>query len=122
MFPRLFTFVVLLIPALMSAQSPDSVLATAKGKNFTKTVLSPDGQKSFADQKVEIESTRNNLLAQMIAEALLDLEAKATASAPKRLIDAARAKVPEPPATQIQAVYDANRSALGNRSLDEVRK
>ena len=34
----------------------------------------------------------------------------------------ARAKVPDPPAAQIQAVYEANRQALGNRELVEVRK
>ena len=122
MSPRLFAFIFLLIPAVLSAQVPDAVLASAKGKTFTQSVLSQDGQKAFANQKAEIESTRASLLSQMIAEALLELEAKAAGSTPDKLVDGARAKVPDPPAAQIQAVYDANRSALGNRPLEEVRK
>jgi len=58
----------------------------------------------------------------MIAEGLLDLESNAAGAAPDKLIAAVRAKVPEPAAELVQAVYDANRAELGNRPLNEVRK
>jgi protein-disulfide isomerase len=111
-----------LIPAAVSAQTPEGVIATAKGKSFAVAVLSLEGQQALANGKAAIESARTNLLSQMIAEEILGLEAKAVGSTPEKLIAAARAKVPEPPAAQVQAIYDASRDALGNRPLDEVRK
>ena len=66
MLARLFAFIFLLIPVVLSAQAPDAILATAKGKTFTQSVLSPDGQRAFANQKAEIETARTNLLSQMI--------------------------------------------------------
>jgi protein-disulfide isomerase len=119
---RLLVLVFFLISGIASAQAPDTVLATAKGKSFTHSVLSSDGQKALANQKSEIEAARSNLLSQMVAEELLKLEAKTLSSTPEKLIGSARAKVPEPPAAQIQALYNANRQALGNRELVEVRK
>lgn len=57
----------------------------------------------------------------MIAEELLDTEAKAGGSTPETLLAAKRAKVTEPTAAQIQTVYDQNQSALGGRPLSDVR-
>jgi protein-disulfide isomerase len=57
----------------------------------------------------------------MIAEDLLDIEAKAAGSTRVKLIAAERAKVADPTATQIQAVYDANKATIGNRTLADVK-
>lgn len=110
----------LLFPA--EAQNAEAPLASVKGKLYTSAALSPEGQKALAGQKAEIEATRTQLLSQMIAEELLQLEAKAANSTPEKLIAAQRAKAAEPTAVQIQAVYDANRAALGNKTVAEVRK
>ena len=118
-----FLFLLLFVfPAALFAQNNDISLANAKGRTFTQSVLSPNGQRAFANQKAQYEAARTELLSQMIAEGILDLEAKETNSTPEKLISAVRAKVPDPAIAQIQAVYDANRSALGNRPLEDVRK
>jgi hypothetical protein len=109
----------LLLPAVIFAQTEP--LATAKGRSFTADDLSPDGKTLLIDQKKTLENTRTQLLGQMIAEGLLELEAKAAGSNSEKLVADRRAKAVEPTAAQIQAVYDANRSALGNRSLHDAR-
>ena len=117
-----FAFLLLfLFPAALFAQNTDISLATAKGRTFTQGVLSPNGRSALANQKAQYEAARTELLSEMIAEGILDLEAKATNSTPEKLIAGVRANVPDPAATQIQAVYDANRAALGNRPLADVR-
>ena len=119
---RFFAILLLIFPATLFAQNGEAVLATGKGRTFTQSVLSPNGQSAFANQKAQYEAARTELLSQMIAEGLLDIEANATGSNRDKLIAAVRAKVPEPAANLVQAVYDSNRAALGNRPLDEVRK
>ena len=118
---RVLLFLLLTLAVASNAQSPDVTLANAKGVNFTAANLSPEGQALFANQKKAIEAERAKLFSQMVAETLLELEGKASASTPEKLLEAERAKVAEPGAAQIQAVYDANRSSLGNKSLPEVR-
>ena len=120
---RSFALVLLsLFPLAAAAQQADTVLATARGKTFNKSVLSPQALMAYSNQKAALEETRVNLLSQYIAEEILKIEAKAAGSTTDKLIAAQRAKVPEPPAAQIQAVYDANRAALGSRTLADARK
>lgn len=118
---RSLAIILFVLPILVAAQAAEGVLATAKGKSFTSRDLSPEGHSVFLNQQKALDETRSHILGQMIANALLELEAKATGSTPDKLIEAAKAKVPEPTAVQIQAVYDANQAALGNRPLSEVR-
>lgn len=106
----------------VSAQQPNGALATAKGRTFTATDLSSEGQTAYANQQKAIEANRATLLGSMIADELLELEAKAANTTADKLIAAQTAKIADPTAAQIQAVYDANRAALGNRPLAEVRK
>ena len=121
LFRPLFLLLVL-FPSVILAQNAETTLASAKGKTFTQAVLSLQGQQAYANQKSQYESARTELLSQMIAEGLLALESKATGATAAELIAAVEAKVPEPSAAQIQSVYDSNRTALGNRPLEEVRK
>ncbi len=107
--------------AALGQKQDEAALATAKGRTFTVQSLSPAGQKIFAEQKAEIANIRSQLFSQMISELLLDLESKAASSTPDKLLAAEKAKVPAPAAAQIQAVYDANRAALGDKPLDDVK-
>lgn len=113
--------VIALLAASVAAQSANAVIATAKGRSFTSADLSPETKAVLDNQKKALEETRSQLLGQMIAEALLEIEAKAASSTPEKLITDQRAKATEPTAAQVQAVYDANRQTLGNRTLVEVR-
>ena len=119
---RFLSILFLLFPAVLFSQNAETTLATAKGRSFTQSVLSPEGQNAFANQRAQYEAARTELLSQMIAEGLLDLESAASGSTSEKLISSVRIKVPEPTADLVQSVYDANRAALGNRPLDEVRK
>jgi len=113
--------IIVLLAASIAAQSAEPVLATAKGRSFTSADLSPEAKAVIDNQKKSLEETRTHLLGQMIAESLLELEAKAAGSTAEKLIADQRAKAVAPTAAQIQAVYDANRQTLGNRTLADVR-
>jgi hypothetical protein len=119
---RFLSILLLIFPAALFAQNAGTTLATSKGRTYTRTALSPSGQNAFANQKAQYEAARMELLSQMIAEGLLDVESKVAGSTPGKLVAAATAKVPEPAAELVRSVYDANRASLGNRPLDEVRK
>lgn len=105
----------------IAAQQPQQALATAAGRSFYSSDLSPDAQKLLANSEQLISNERARLLSQMIADAVLDLEAKERKLTVSQLIDAEQAKAAAPTDAQIRAVYDANAATLGNRPLDEVR-
>lgn len=105
----------------IAAQQPQQALATAAGRSFYSSDLSPDAQKLHANSEQLISNERARLLSQMIADAVLDLEAKERKLTVAQLIDAEQAKAAAPTDAQIRAVYDANAATLGNRPLDEVR-
>lgn len=112
---------ILLLSINVAAQSSDGILATATGKTFTSADLSPEVLGQFTNQKKALADTRIQLFSQMIVDELLDIEAKAAGSNRSKLIAAQQAKAADPTAAQIQAVYDQNKAALGNRTLADVR-
>ena len=118
---RSLAIVVLLLSSFAAAQTATDVLATVTGKSFKSSDFSPEVQVQFAGQKKALEETRTHLLGQMIAQELLAVEAKATGSTQEKLLTAQRAKVVDPTAAQIQAVYDQNQAAIGNRTLADVK-
>ena len=115
----------ILAPALfcsgVTAQRLDDVLATSTNSTFTASSLSPQGQKIYLEQRKLMSETRAQLLSEMVANAVLELEAKASNSTKEKLLAAQRTKVAEPKAAEIQKIYDANTTALGGRPLAEVR-
>ncbi|MBL8125361.1 MAG: thioredoxin domain-containing protein [Blastocatellia bacterium] len=121
---RSFLLFVLLITLCQfaPAQKLSDVLATSKVRTYTAADLSEDGQKAYLGQRDEIAAARGRYFDELITDELLDLESKAVNSTPEKLIATEKAKVPDPTAAQIQAVYDANRSVLEGRQLSEVRK
>ncbi len=104
------------------AQKPDDILATAKGHTIKLRDLSAEIQKLVADFPVSLPKTRSELFDQMINERVSDFEAKARGITSGKLIADERAKLPAPTEVEIKAIYTANRNALGNKTLDEVRK
>ena len=104
------------------AQKLSDVLATSKVRTYTAADLSEDGQKAYLGQRNEIAAARERYFSEFVTDELLDLESKAVNSTPEKLIAVEKAKVPDPTAAQIQAVYDANQSVLAGRQLSEVRK
>ena len=120
---KLFVTLILLFAAgLAAAQKPEPTLATSTKLNFTVSSLSPEGQRLYNEQANEIARARTDLLTEMAANTLLELEAATLNVKPAQLLGAQRKKVPDPTDGQIQAVYDANREAIGNKPVAEVRK
>jgi protein-disulfide isomerase len=103
------------------AQQTDEVLAAANGQTFTVKNLSPEAQKLYADLPSTIAAARKELFSQMLADTLFETEAKAKNQTIEKLLGDVTAKVPAPTDAQIQAVYDANKAAIGDKTLAEVR-
>ncbi len=112
--------VVLAFSAL--AQKPDDVLATTTGHTFRLKDLSADTQKTVAGVPANLAKGRSDLLGQMLNQRALNAEAKALNTTPGKLIAAEKAKAAAPTEEQIKAVYDANRTVIGDRTLEQVRK
>ena len=103
------------------AQQTDEVLASANGQTFSVKNLSPEAQKIYADLPAAIAAARQQLLTQMITDALFEMEAKAKNQTAEKLLGDVKAKVAAPTDAQIQVVFDANKAAIGDRTLAEVR-
>lgn len=120
---RISTFCTILILALsVAAQKPDDVLATATNQVFRLSDLSEQTKAAAASMPATIAKARVAVFEQMINQRLVELEAKALGKAPSALIAAERAKVARPTEAQIKAVYEANREAIGDKTLEQARK
>jgi protein-disulfide isomerase len=115
-------FAALLLSTISAvAQKRPEVLATSTAMTFTSDSLTGEGRQLYDQQTEIIAQVRTRALTEMLAGIVLELEAKAMNSTPEKLIAAAKAKIPEPTAELIREVYDKNRSAVGDKSVDEVR-
>lgn len=98
------------------------VLVTGKGIRITAGDLMPTTKAVYDSVAASIAAGRSQILSGYLAEQLLETEAKARGISVEALEREALAKVPDPSAEVIQEVYDANRAALGNKPLAEVRQ
>lgn len=114
-------FCLIIFPFALFAQMPEQVLATANGQKFTVTDLPPEIGQAYVNLSKNVAETRKALLEQQIVETLFETEAKAKNLTVEKFLEQLKAKVPAPPEKDIQAVYDANREQIGNRTLAEVR-
>lgn len=114
-------FLTLSLASAAAAQKPDDVLASAAGQNFTRRDLPVRTVKLWENEPVMIAESRTRTLTEMITVYLLEAESKAQNITVEKLLESVRAKVPNPAAADIQAVYDSNRSMIGSKTLDEVR-
>lgn len=105
----------------MAAQRPDDVLATSTKINFTPANLSPAARRYYLERRTIIANTRTELLDGMIAEAILDLEAKAASSTPEKLLAEQKSKVRDPLPAEVQKFYDANVGPDGGKPLEQIR-
>ena len=120
---RLLLLLIILVPAIAGfAQKPDDPLATAKGHTFTVRDLSPEAQQIWATRDKSLSDARVTLLTRMLNQELLNAESKARGVSVESLVKAEYSKVPQPAETEIKAVYDANRAALGEMTLEQSRK
>ncbi len=100
---------------------PEQVLATANGQKFTVADLPPAVAEAYTNLSKTVADTRKALLEQQIANTLFETEAKSKNVTFDKFIEQARSKVPAPAEKDIQAVYDANRTTIGDKTLAEMR-
>ena len=106
----------------VNAQRAEDVLASSTGLTYKASSLSPRGQKYYLEQRKMIAGARSEILSEMIARDVLEIEGKLQNTTREKLLEAQHAKVQEPSAAEIQATYNANKSAVGGRPLEVVRK
>ena len=103
------------------AQKPDEVLATATNKTYIVSNLDEEAQKAALNRKELVAEMRLEIFAEQVAGLLFSAEATARKTTVDKLKTEAVAKVADPPAEQIQLVYDANQAQLGNKTLEQAR-
>ncbi len=114
-------FYLVIFSFALFAQMPEQVLATANGQKFTVNDLPPEVGQAYVNLSKNVAETRKALLEQQIAETVFETEAKSKNLTVEKFLEQIKAKVPAPSEKNIQAVYDANRDKIGDRTLAEVR-
>lgn len=117
-FKTIFILAILAISTF--AQKPDDILAVANKRNFTAKDLAPEVQKLWKDQPAKIAEARSQILSQMIADALFEAEAKAINTTAEKLLEDLNAKISTPKDAEILAVFEANRTVFGAKTIDQV--
>ena len=118
---NIFAFIIIFTLASL-AQKPDDVLATATGHTFRAKDLSAETQKIMTQVPARLAKLRTEILGQMLNQRAIGIEAKSLNITPGKLISAEKAKVAAPTEDAIKAVYEANRTVIGDRTLEQVRK
>lgn len=106
--------------AQLSGQSVQ-VLAKVAGRDITTADLSSEGQKLFGEKDRLVAADRSRIFSTWLAHLLIAEEAKARKVSSEKLLIETRSAVKDPEPSTIQALYDANRDALGGRPMNEVR-
>jgi hypothetical protein len=121
--PRIFLFSILapLCFNAIAGQSLDAKLATAGELTFTANELSTGARAIYVKEKEIVSERRDKLFDEMISEVLLGQEARSQSTTRERILAAEFAKIPKVTEAAIKSVYDANRSAIGDRTIDEMR-
>lgn len=102
-------------------QKPEEVLATATGLTFGTASLSENVRKSYLGREAALAAERSRLLSEFVIETLIDIEAKATGKTTNSVVAEELSKIPAPRETEIKSVFDANRTAFGDRTLEQLR-
>ncbi len=117
-----FAILLLFLGFNVFAQISEGVLATANSQTFTSKDLAPSVREAFENLPKLIAEKRKELLEQQIAGILLDAESTARKTTVEKLIQKeVYAKIPNPTDAKVQAVFDANRAAIGDKTIKEVR-
>lgn len=117
-----FVLICITAASAFSQGQTGEVLVTGKGIRITAGDLMPRTKAVYDSVASSIAAARSQILSAYLAEQLLDTEAKARGISVEALEREALAKVPDPSAEVIRQVYDANRAALGNKPLAEIRQ
>ncbi len=116
------TFLLLFLSVNVYAQKSDEISASANGRNYTTQNLAPEVQKELQNLSATLKNTRQVLLEQQIADILFEKESAARKITVEKLLETeVKAKVFALSEKEIQAVYEANRAAVGNQTLEQIK-
>lgn len=110
-----------LFSALIFAQKPDQVLATATGQTIKLANLSPEVQTAVNNLAESIAKQRKDLLEQYVYQSVIELEAASQKLSVGQYIVSVKKKVPDPKEADIKAVYDENLDKLGGMNFAQAR-
>ena len=117
-----FVVVLLFLSFNVFAQTSEEVLATANNQTFTSKDLAPGVREAFVNLPKTIAEKRKELFERQIAGMLLETEAATRKTAVEKLLQKeVELKIPNPTDAQVQAVYDANRVNIGDKTVKELR-
>jgi protein-disulfide isomerase len=114
-------FCLILFSFSIHAQTTEQVLATAGAQKFTVKDLPAEIGEAYTNLPKIIVEARKALLEQQVIEAVFEAEAKSKGLTIEKYLAQIKTKVPDPKEPEIQAIYDANREAFGEKTLPEVR-
>lgn len=112
----LFTF----FCAPLTAQQ-DEVIATAAGVKVNVSDLSAETRAAYLGRNALVAALRKKLLDEMIADSVLKLEAETRKTTLESIIGEITEKIAPPTEERVRAIYEANREAIGPKTLDEMR-
>lgn len=108
--------------AIISYAQKEEILATANGQNYTVKDLDPATREMYEGLEKALANERTELLGDQIAQILFKDEAILRKLTVDKLLEVEIPKrMTTPTATEVKAVYDANKDQIGNRTLEEVR-
>lgn len=115
------TLFILTLTIISNAQT-DGILATANGQNYLVKDLDPATREAFEGLDKNLATESVELLGEQIAQILFKEEADVRKITVEKLLETEIPKrMVAPTATEIKAVYDANKDQVGNATLEQVR-
>ena len=109
-------------PWPLHADEKQAVLATVEGHNITEADIAGNIASQMAQINNQIYQAKKRAVDALIADQLLDQEAKKRSISREQLIQQeVNAKVAPVSDAEVQQVYDGVKARLGNKPLEEVK-
>src|SRR6266545_2480170 len=117
-----FLALFLLSPWPLRADDKQNVLATVEGHNITEADIAGNIATQIAQINNQIYTTKKRAVDALIADQLLDREAKKRGLSREQLLQQeVNAKVTPVSDAEVEQFYNANKARLGGKSLEEVK-
>ena len=117
-----FLAVLLSTPWPLQAEDKQGVLATVEGHNITEADIAGTIAAPMAQINNQIYTAKKRALDALIAEQLLDREAKKRSLSREQLLQQeVNAKVTPVSDAEVEQFYNTNKARLGDKSLDELK-
>ena len=117
-----FLALLLSAPRLLQAEDKQGVLATVEGHNITEADIAGNIAAQMAQINNQIYMAKKRALDALIADQLLDREAKKRGLSREQLLQQeVNAKVTPVSDAEVAQFYNTNKARLGDKSLEELK-